>query len=722
MSRDNRTLTTLTIAHCELALQVISFKGHEALNEPYRFDIDLISPNPHLDFGPLLSRSAYLSFDALNNSVDNKGIHGLIAGASLLYAGTSLSHYRVHLAPRMHVLLQRSHRRIFQALSAPQIIVQLLEEHGIDGDSYRFEHMIGLYPPRSICVQYDENDLHLLQRLCEEEGIHYRFEHRHSDHVLIFSDDPGSFPEQPTPIRFHMNDGRAACPATISHMAKRFSIPPSYSSQGPAPIDQPLIMPGDNISFAPASDPAVNQPCESFRRVDQSTPEDARIRQLSERTLERLRCERRLVHGQSNQPTLVSGQIQQVFAHPDNLFNDQWLLTEVHHAGKQLQLLNGFDPLDIAAIFDHDPASDRKWWEATDHPPGVMPGAGIAPFSQGYRNHFRAIPWTQTFRPQLKHCKPHIPGGQTVTLVGVDEHPVQRDEHGQIQVRFHWHADIRCWVPLASHGKPNDSNLSELTGGSHMQVRYFDNDPDRPVICGHPAEATDTQVQPTRIRVDGHPLEPVSERIHLSAGQTLHADAGHTLMLDTHQTRIVLQRESIQVTGPQSLSRGSDQALERFQDAPIPGTAVCREDRSPYGQPSLPGLDLRLTEEPGLLGQPLAHRIWYIVRMDAPSLKNLARLAPQHFLFDGKTDHRGFLGLDQEQLQQLAVEYRKTPQRLCLVHPGSCQLLSQYFQQNWTSQQLLAFSSPKATAEPAPPSPASAAADLSALFQWLSRP
>jgi type VI secretion system secreted protein VgrG len=118
----------------------------------------------------------------------------------------------------------------------------------------------------------------------------------------------------------------------------------------------------------------------------------------------------------------------------------------------------------------------------------------------------------------------------------------------------------------------------------------------------------------------------------------------------------------------------------------------------------------------------LAHRIWYIVRMDAPSLKNLARLEPQHFLFDGKTDHQGFLGLDQEQLQQLAAEYRKTPQRLCLVHPGSCQPLSQYFQQNWTSQQLLAFSSPKATAEPAPPSLASAPADLSALLQWVSRP
>src|SRR5690606_33986503 len=45
------------------------------------------------------------------------------------------------------------------------------------------------------CVQYDENDLHFVNRLCEEEGIHYHFEHAQTEHVLIFGDDQTVFPE-----------------------------------------------------------------------------------------------------------------------------------------------------------------------------------------------------------------------------------------------------------------------------------------------------------------------------------------------------------------------------------------------------------------------------------------------------------------------------------------------------------------------------------------------
>lgn len=727
MSQDNGTLITLTIANNELALQVIGFKGHEALNEPYRFDIDLISPHPSMDFNALISRSAYLSFDAQDN-----GIHGLIADASQRYTGASVSHYRVSLVPRIHTLQQRCHRRIFQAVSAPQIIAQLLEEHGIHDDSYRFEPMVGLYPPRSTCVQYDESDLHLLQRLCEEEGIHYRFEHHCTHHVLIFGDDPGGFPELPTPICVHTDDGQATPPATISHMAERFSIQPNYSSHGTFPIDQPAVTAQENISLAPASDPAANQSCKAFGRVEHSSPKGDRSRQLSERTLERLRCQRRQVHGHSNHASLVSGQILQVLAHPDNLFNDQWLLTEIHHAGKQPQLLDGFDPLNIAAIFDHDPPPSGTGWQAPTHLPGCVPGADIAPFSYGYRNHFRAIPWAMPFRPQPKHTKPQMPGDQTAILMGIDDQPVQRDEQGRVQVRFDWqpdkNTDSRCWLPLASQGIPGTGVRHALTGGTQVVVRYVDNDPDRPLICGSSTEDPTTQDLTTKvllphIRIDDLTLDSVPEHIHLSEGQTLRANASRTLTLNTPGTRIELQPESIRVSGLQSLSNRPNHTYGRREDALIPDTALCHENRPPYGQPPSSSLDLRLTEEPGLLGPPLAHRVWYIVRMDAPSLKNLARLEPQHFLFEGKTDHDGFLGLNHEQLQQLATEYRKTPQRLCLVHPGHCLPLAQYFQQNWTPQQLLAFSRPNVPVEPAPPfSSPSAAADLSALFQWLSRP
>ena len=75
----------------------------------------------------------------------------------------------------------------------------MLEEHGIQADAYRFGLGPVVYPPREYCVQYDETDLHFIQRLCEEEGIHYHFQHGANGHVLVFGDDQTVFPGSPPP-------------------------------------------------------------------------------------------------------------------------------------------------------------------------------------------------------------------------------------------------------------------------------------------------------------------------------------------------------------------------------------------------------------------------------------------------------------------------------------------------------------------------------------------
>jgi uncharacterized protein involved in type VI secretion and phage assembly len=61
-------------------------------------------------------------------------------------------------------------QRIFQQMTVPQIIAQVLEEHGILASEHKFQ-LSAVFPERIYCVQYDESDLHFVQRLCEEEGI-----------------------------------------------------------------------------------------------------------------------------------------------------------------------------------------------------------------------------------------------------------------------------------------------------------------------------------------------------------------------------------------------------------------------------------------------------------------------------------------------------------------------------------------------------------------------
>ncbi|RMW05598.1 Rhs element Vgr protein, partial [Pseudomonas amygdali pv. tabaci] len=81
---------------------------------------------------------------------------------------------------------------MFQNRTVSQIIAQILEEHHLLANAYRFE-LSTTYAEREYCVQYNESDLHFVQRLCEEEGLHYHFEHSPTAHQLVFGDDQTVF-------------------------------------------------------------------------------------------------------------------------------------------------------------------------------------------------------------------------------------------------------------------------------------------------------------------------------------------------------------------------------------------------------------------------------------------------------------------------------------------------------------------------------------------------
>ncbi len=94
-----------------------------------------------------------------------------------------------------------------------------VEEHGILADAYRFQ--LGTrYPEREYCVQYDESDLHFVQRLCAEEGIHFHFRHSAEAHLLVFGDDQTVFPRLGRPTAYVHDSGLVADEPVI----KRFSL------------------------------------------------------------------------------------------------------------------------------------------------------------------------------------------------------------------------------------------------------------------------------------------------------------------------------------------------------------------------------------------------------------------------------------------------------------------------------------------------------------------
>ncbi|WP_207252773.1 type VI secretion system Vgr family protein, partial [Pseudomonas sp. GW458-11-26-14-LB4] len=182
------------------SLEVLAFTGCEAISEPFAFEIDLLVDDPHLDLAGLMYRSARLCFGPCGN-----GVHGQLHSLVQHEQGRDARLCRARLGPRLSCLGLRYSQRIFSDRSVPQILDQVLREHGISGTRRRFD-LQGAYPPRTFCTQYGESDLQLVQRLCGQARIHYHFEHGNRGHCLVFGDDPARLPHAAN-LRFDCGDG-----------------------------------------------------------------------------------------------------------------------------------------------------------------------------------------------------------------------------------------------------------------------------------------------------------------------------------------------------------------------------------------------------------------------------------------------------------------------------------------------------------------------------------
>jgi type VI secretion system secreted protein VgrG len=193
----------LDVAGLSDAFEVLAFTGREAISEPFVFDVDLLIEDPALDLASLLYRSASLHFGPAGNS-----IHGQLHELVQREHGSTVRLCHVRLGPKLACLAQRYSQRIFSARSVPQILDQVLKEHGIVGQARRFE-LGGNFPLRDFCTQYRESDLQFVQRLCAQERLHFHFEHQARGHCVVFADGHGHFRMGETAVFRHKGEQAA---------------------------------------------------------------------------------------------------------------------------------------------------------------------------------------------------------------------------------------------------------------------------------------------------------------------------------------------------------------------------------------------------------------------------------------------------------------------------------------------------------------------------------
>ncbi|MBI7214863.1 type VI secretion system tip protein VgrG [Pseudomonas aeruginosa] len=452
----NQTHFSLTLDGLRHDLQVLAFNGHEGISRPYRFELELVGERAGLDLETFLHRPAFLSF-----TPQGQGVHGLVYGAAQGDAGKRLTRYRLTLVPHLAYLAQRNNQRIFQHLTVPQIVALILEEHGILADAYRFQ--LGTrYPEREYCVQYDESDLHFVQRLCAEEGIHFHFRRSAEAHLLVFGDDQTVFPRLGRPTAYVHDSGLVADEPVIKRFSLRLASRTTRTTRRDYDFEKPrLLLEAGN---RPAADAPAEPDLEDYdypgRFVDRQ-----RGKLLSQRALERHRADRRLGEGVSDQPLLVSGHFLEIAEHPRAEWNDLWLLSEVFHEGKQPQVLEENVTSDTSASTDD--------------------------FQQGYRNRFLATPWEVFFRPPLEHPKPRVLGSQTAVVTGPPGEEIHCDRYGRVRVQFHWDREGQgddkssCWLRVASGWAGNGyGGIVIPRVGMEVLVDFLEGDPDQPLVSG----------------------------------------------------------------------------------------------------------------------------------------------------------------------------------------------------------------------------------------------
>ncbi|CAK9886233.1 MAG: Actin cross-linking toxin VgrG1 [Candidatus Erwinia impunctatus] len=164
---DGQTRYQLEINHSRVKPDVLNFHGREALSAPSEWRIEFTSLLSDVAAEDVLLKYATLSMRS------GRQVHGVITAFEWLGTTADQSHYSVTLSSRLALLSHTRRCAVFQNLSVPELVEQILRAHGLEGDDITF-CLEKTYPQRELITQWRESDLQFIQRLLAETGIWFR--------------------------------------------------------------------------------------------------------------------------------------------------------------------------------------------------------------------------------------------------------------------------------------------------------------------------------------------------------------------------------------------------------------------------------------------------------------------------------------------------------------------------------------------------------------------
>ncbi|MEJ8810696.1 type VI secretion system tip protein TssI/VgrG [Variovorax ureilyticus] len=479
------------------ALEPVRLSGREGLNSLFEYELLLKTPDAlnlgasqaadfNLDdfIGREISCSIQLDGSgqflpgAVGPSVDHIGagvrqINALISDAACLGEEGRHILYTLTLRPWLYLATETTDCRVFQNKTVVDILDGLLEKYPFAVD----KRLIETSPQRDYQTQYNESDFEFFERLCQEWGISYFFEHAEGKHRLVLIDNMGAFKENASEayrkIEYHTPGWKPDAEYIHSFVPRNHLTSGRYTTR-----DYDYTRPRADLTQT-RSDPRSTGHADgevyqwhagiggSHYAQPKAGTAGANDPHEEGRFLGLVRMQALRTHGarakaSGNLRGMVPGCTFWLAKHPRKQANAEYLILDTVFLVE--------DVAQDSQIADAAPGRGQQWSVEVD---------------------FIAHPVKEPLRPALTRQKPHTHGPQTALVVGPEGQNLWTDEFGRIKVQFPWdrigqkNQSSSCWVRVSAAWAGNQLGATHLPRiGQEVIVDFENGDPDLPICTG----------------------------------------------------------------------------------------------------------------------------------------------------------------------------------------------------------------------------------------------
>lgn len=420
------------------SLVLMSLEGEERLSAPYDYTIRFRSTLTPSETARLLGGELACQIGTGQRS---RYVQGVVTEMEAESDDRGIGTWRVRLQPRLALLKLGRNLAVYQNITVPDLVCQLLRRNNIADIDLRLH---GSYSPHEYCIQYRESDFDFISRLLEQEGIYYFFCQTKEQHTLVLADHPSGHHSAATPELAYCPEAGKGEGDGILSWSSRLSLAASSVQFKAFSIEQAAATEGeyqcDNTDYSVQGIRFIDAHGLSDRDALQSA---ARLR------MEQLEAQTRCADARIQAWWLSCGETFSLTSLSDE-------------AGEYI-----IQSLALQAVSNLD-----------DDTPDFRCGASV--FDTG-----------RVWRPVCGTPVPEIPGVLTATVVGPASEDVHTDEYGRIKIQFPWDSDNKnddsssCWVRVSqpwSGGRFGAMFLPRI--GSEVVVSFLHGNPDYPLVTG----------------------------------------------------------------------------------------------------------------------------------------------------------------------------------------------------------------------------------------------